>query len=56
MTIKRTAYLLCAGTLSLSALSFGQNVNTLSAEERAQGWQLLFDGKSLAGWHGSLPD
>jgi hypothetical protein len=26
--------------------------NTLSAEERAQGWQLLFDGKSLDQWRG----
>src|SRR5687767_1500464 len=25
--------------------------NTLSAQERAQGWQLLFDGKTLTGWH-----
>lgn len=24
--------------------------NTLTAEEKAAGWQLLFDGKSLAGW------
>ena len=26
--------------------------NQLSAKEKAQGWQLLFDGKSLEGWHG----
>ena len=26
-------------------------VNTLSADERAQGWKLLFDGRSLQGWH-----
>jgi hypothetical protein len=26
--------------------------NTLTAAEKAAGWQLLFDGKSLAGWHG----
>jgi len=26
--------------------------NTLTAEERAQGWRLLFDGKSLTGWRG----
>jgi len=27
-------------------------VNTLTAEEEAAGWQLLFDGVSLAGWRG----
>ncbi|MEZ4964622.1 MAG: DUF1080 domain-containing protein [Saprospiraceae bacterium] len=25
--------------------------NTLSDQEKTDGWQLLFDGKSLAGWH-----
>jgi len=29
----------------------GQALNALSAQERAQGWQLLFDGKTLTGWH-----
>lgn len=26
--------------------------NTLSAAEKAAGWMLLFDGQSMAGWHG----
>ena len=38
-----------------SATSFGQTMNTLTAGEKAQGWQLLFDGKTLAGWHSSAP-
>src|SRR5438094_4631943 len=37
--------------LSSSATLFGQTMNTLSNQEREQGWQLLFDGKPLAGWH-----
>ncbi len=26
--------------------------NTLSEHEKAAGWELIFDGKDLAGWHG----
>ena len=28
-----------------------QEANTLSPAEKADGWRLLFDGKSFAGWH-----
>ena len=43
-------------TLLWSSAAFaGQTMNALSAEERAQGWQLLFDGRTLAGWHVSPP-
>jgi hypothetical protein len=26
--------------------------NTLTAQEKADGWVLLFDGSTTAGWHG----
>lgn len=36
----------------LSAPTFEQIVdNTLTEKEKAEGWQLLFDGKSIKGWH-----
>jgi hypothetical protein len=54
MTRKQTA-LAMVTLLWLSATLFSQTMNTLTAQERAQGWQLLFDGKTLAGWHVSAP-
>jgi 3-keto-disaccharide hydrolase len=39
----------------LPAALAGQAANALTEQDRAQGWQLLFDGKTLAGWHVSAP-
>ena len=33
--------------------AFGADMNVLSPTEKAQGWQLLFDGQSLTGWRAS---
>jgi hypothetical protein len=41
--------------LLLSRKSFGQGINSLSSKENEEGWQLLFDGKTLKGWHSSAP-
>ena len=29
--------------------------NALTAQEKAEGWQLLFDGNTLSGWHAAPP-
>jgi hypothetical protein len=48
------------GLVALSALvcpdAFAQSVlvNTLTADERAAGWTLLFDGRTLSGWRGYM--
>jgi 3-keto-disaccharide hydrolase len=54
MSNRSASFAVVALLWSSAALS-GQTVNTLTAQERAQGWQLLFDGKTLAGWHVSAP-
>src|SRR5579859_2425868 len=50
---KKKAFLLCVMVLLLSLLFVGcaEKSNVLSAEERAQGWTLLFDGTTLNNWH-----
>ncbi|MEI8291728.1 MAG: DUF1080 domain-containing protein [Verrucomicrobiota bacterium] len=37
-----------ASTVQLAAAG---DANTLTAKEKAAGWQLLFNGKDLSGWH-----
>ena len=37
-------------TLGLAAPT-DENINSLTAAEKSAGWKLLFDGKSLTGWH-----
>lgn len=34
-----------------SAIAQAQNPNTLTPQEKADGWKLLFNGKNLDGWH-----
>ena len=46
-TLGVLSFLLFACQLTLAA----DSANTLSAAEQRDGWRLLFDGKSLQGWH-----
>src|SRR6185312_8734329 len=38
----------------VSALADDPEENTLTPQEKDEGWQLLFDGKDLNGWHSYL--
>lgn len=47
------------GAFGLSSLDVYAQDNTLTAQEQASGWQLLFNGKDLRGWtstKGTSPD
>ncbi len=49
-----------AGCLLISAMAAAQvpgdaqMANTLTPQEKQDGWQLLFDGQDLKGWHSYL--
>ena len=45
------AMLLVAGIVGVTALR-GEDFNELTPQEKADGWELLFDGSSTAGWRG----
>ena len=42
-----------AAAIALSATAHAADMNTLTPEETAAGWQLLFDGKTLDNWRAS---
>ncbi|MEO7158167.1 MAG: DUF1080 domain-containing protein [Vicinamibacterales bacterium] len=47
--------LVFAAVLALATIASAQ-VPTLTAAEKAEGWKLMFDGTSLAGWRGYKTD
>ncbi len=48
----RTPILLLLPLLAACAAQAASHTNMLSPAERSDGWQLLFDGKTTAGWRG----
>jgi hypothetical protein len=53
--MKQHASLALVTIFLCSATLMAQASNTLTAQEKTQGWQLLFDGKTLKGWHSQPP-
>src|SRR5262245_34414315 len=54
-TLQHTLFLasaVLALTLTLTLIGAAQDANQLTAKEKAQGWKLLFDGKTTKGWRG----
>ncbi|WP_128545649.1 3-keto-disaccharide hydrolase [Larkinella soli] len=47
----KKAFLLTVTFLSGLVSGMAQTPNTLTAQERREGWKLLFNGKDTAGWH-----
>ncbi len=43
--------ILTCALMTFGLMAFAQSLNSLTAKEKKAGFQLLFDGKTLAGWH-----
>ncbi len=51
--MKRTVLIAIVSAMAgIGALQAADQPNTLTDKEKADGWRLLFDGKTTAGWHG----
>ena len=53
MHFKRVSFFIVLSSVFFCT-AFSQTPNTLSAKEKQEGWQLLFNGKDLKGWHSYL--
>jgi hypothetical protein len=49
-------FLVLSALILLAGVAFAQQPNTLTTQEKQQGWVLLFDGTTTNGWHTYLRD
>ncbi len=49
-------FLVLSALILITHAGFAQQPNTLTQQEKQQGWVLLFDGKTTNGWHTYLRD
>lgn len=49
-------YIIFSVLAFISITTFGQKANSLTAQEKKEGWKLLFDGKSTTGWRNYKSD
>jgi Domain of Unknown Function (DUF1080) len=54
MMNRKKLWMAVVGCVLLSGMAQAQAPNTLSPQETQDGWQLLFDGQDLKGWHSYL--
>lgn len=52
--VKGKVWMVVAGCVLACGMARAQAPNTLTAQQKQEGWHLLFNGKNLKGWHSYL--